>query len=109
MFNIILKKLRTEAGLKPVELARKTDYTLNYIVGLEGKFRPPPLDTCEKLSSAMSLTREKRLELLLSAIEGRMDKKDLELIKESRRLMLSVGAKCPVCGEKPSTRKEKHD
>ena len=82
MFNKTLTHYRERVGIKKVDLARRVDVSLTYIVSLEsGRQKPPTRATCEKLAQALSLNEQESRELLELAIMERMKSADLDTIK----------------------------
>lgn len=57
-FNMILKKLRDEAGLTQEELARRAGLSVHTISKLEQKDLDPAWSTVQKLAKALELSTD---------------------------------------------------
>lgn len=84
MFRKLLTKYREVRGFTKTELAKRLGISLQYLGGIEnGSEIAPTQEMCQRIADALSLNSKEREELILSAVEERIDKKDLEVIKNS--------------------------
>jgi len=81
-FGNILKRVREQANISKTDLAKKIGVSPSYIMNLEaGRKKPPPKKRVFQISEALSLSKRKEKELLLSATKER--------VKEDERWLLA--------------------
>jgi transcriptional regulator with XRE-family HTH domain len=82
-FADLLRKFREYSGMSPTELAQKMEVSPGYIFNLEsGKQKPPTIERIEQISSILSLSKKDAMELLESAAEERIPKKDIRFFRK---------------------------
>jgi len=84
-FCNLLTQYRERAGLTKTELAKKIGVTVSYIIDLEaGRKKPPTIERIEQIINIFSLSKKEAMELLNSAAEERILKKDIRFFQIGR-------------------------
>ena len=90
-FNRLLTQYREHAKLNKTELAQRMDISLGYIINLEaGRKKPPTIERIEQIINILSLSKKEAMELLESAAEERIPKKDIRFFQKKPQIRESL-------------------
>ena len=85
-FNRLLTQYRERMKLNKTELAQRMDVSLGYIINLEaGRKKPPTIERIEQIVNILSLSKKEAIELLDSAAEERIPKRDIRFFWKKPR------------------------